>query len=72
MAGNGEYRYSRLTRIIHEGSSRGCGDGLYDGQPQGLAPEAWLNTMSQGARPEDARQNAQIRSRSRTFMNNPG
>ena len=35
-------------------------------------PEAYLNSTSQGARPEDDRKDTQIRGRSRPFITYPG
>ena len=37
-----------LARIFHELSSRGRKDGRATGQPQGVGPEAYLNSTSQG------------------------
>ena len=42
------------------------------GQPQGVGPEAYLIGTSQGATSEDAREDNQIRGRSRRFMKYPG
>jgi hypothetical protein len=42
------------------------------GQAQGFAFEAYLNSTSQGAKPEHARKDALSRSRSRPFMKYPG
>jgi len=42
------------------------------GQPQGLAPEAQLDTASQRAMPDDSRQNLRITNRSGTFTNKAG
>ena len=42
------------------------------GQPQGVAPEAYLNGTSQGTAPEDARKDGHIRGRSKRFMKHPG
>jgi hypothetical protein len=42
------------------------------GQPQGLESEAYLNSTSQGSRPEDARKDVHIHGRSSRFMNYPG
>jgi hypothetical protein len=42
------------------------------GHPQGFAPEAYLNSTSQGAKPEHARKDAHIRGRSKSFMKYPG
>jgi len=47
-------------------------DGRAIGQPQGLESEAYLNSTSQGSRPEDARKDGHIRGRSRQFMDNGG
>jgi len=44
--------------------SRDREDGRATGQPQGDGPEAYLNGTSQGATPEDAREDAHIRGRS--------
>ncbi|MGW8222165.1 MAG: hypothetical protein ACWGP1_08455 [Syntrophobacteria bacterium] len=52
--------------------SRDRGDGLATGQPQDLASEAYLNSTSQGAGPEDARKDAHIRGRSSRLVNYPG
>ena len=38
------------------------------GNPQGLVPEAYSKSRSQGARPEDSRKDGHIRGRSRRFM----
>ena len=54
-----------LTRIFHELLSRGHEDGRSTGQPQGVAPEAYLDGTSQGSTPEDARKDGHIRGRSR-------
>ncbi|MDH3851171.1 MAG: hypothetical protein OEV25_11385 [Deltaproteobacteria bacterium] len=42
------------------------------GQPQGVRPEAYSNSTSQGPTPEDARKDCHIRGRSRPFMKHPG
>jgi hypothetical protein len=47
-------------------------DGRVTGIPQGLEPEAYLNSTSQGSRPEDAQKDAHIRGRSSPFMEYPG
>ena len=60
------------TRIARDGPLRGSGNGRFNGQPQGLAPEPQLNITSQAARPEDARQNAQIRGRGTTLIHCAG
>jgi hypothetical protein len=52
------------ARIIHELVLRDCEDGRTTGQPQGLESEAYLNSTSQGSRPEDARKGVHIHSRS--------
>jgi hypothetical protein len=46
--------------------------GVPPGHPQGVGPEAYLNGTSQGATPEDAREDGQIHGRSRLFMKHPG
>ena len=61
-----------LTWIIHELVSRAREDGLATRQPQGFASEAYLNSTSQGAGPEDARKDAHIRGRSSRLVNYPG
>ncbi|HVO85301.1 MAG TPA: hypothetical protein VMU60_12825, partial [Syntrophobacteria bacterium] len=61
-----------LARMFHESMSRDCEDGRPTGQPQGLGPEAYLVSTSQGARPEDARKDGQIRGRSKRFRKYPG
>ena len=43
------------ARIMHETLPRDRGDGRATGQPQGLGPEAYVFSTSQGSRPEDAR-----------------
>ncbi|MDH3962326.1 MAG: hypothetical protein OEV25_02810 [Deltaproteobacteria bacterium] len=43
---------------------RDCEDGRTTGQPQGLESEAYLNSTSQGSRPEDAWKGVHIHSRS--------
>ncbi len=53
-----------LARIIHELVLRDCEDGRTTGQPQGLESEAYLNSTSQGSRPEDAWKGVHIHSRS--------
>ncbi|MDH3963738.1 MAG: hypothetical protein OEV25_10015 [Deltaproteobacteria bacterium] len=40
--------------------SRDREDGCATGQPQGLASEAYLNSTSQGSRPEDVRKGGHI------------
>ncbi len=57
---------------MHESVLRDCEDERATGQPQGLKSEAYLNSTSQGSRPEDARKDAHIHSRSSQFMNYPG
>jgi hypothetical protein len=42
------------------------------GHSQGFASEAYLNSTSQGAKPEHARKDAHIRGRSKSFMKHPG
>ncbi|MGB6928724.1 MAG: hypothetical protein WBH05_05840 [Syntrophobacteria bacterium] len=44
---------------------RDRGEGCATGQPQGVGPEAYLNSTSQGPTPEDARKDAHIHGRSR-------
>jgi hypothetical protein len=61
-----------LARITHETPWRDRGDGRATGQPQGLGPEAHFFSTSQGARPEDARKDGEIRGRSRWFVHNAG
>jgi hypothetical protein len=62
----------RLAHIMHETPSRDRGDGRATGQPQGLGPEAYFISTSQGSRPEDARKDGHIRGRSRWFVHNVG
>ncbi|MEJ2233600.1 MAG: hypothetical protein P8X67_06715 [Syntrophobacterales bacterium] len=50
--------------MIYELVLRDCEDGRSTGQPQGLESEAYLNSTSQGSRPEDARRGVHIYSRS--------
>ena len=61
-----------LARMFHELLSRDREDGWATGQPQGVGPEAYLIGTSQGATSEDAREDNQIRGRSRRFMKYPG
>jgi hypothetical protein len=61
-----------LACIIHETPSRDREDGRATGQPQGLGPEAYLVSTSQGTRPEDAWKDGQIRGRSRWLVHNAG
>jgi hypothetical protein len=58
--------------MFHELLSRDREDGRATGQPQGVAPEAYLNGTSQGTAPEDARKDGHIRCRSKRFMKHPG
>ncbi len=44
-----------LARLFHELPYRERGDERATGQPQGLEFEAYLNSTSQGSRPEDGR-----------------
>jgi len=59
---------TRLARIFHELLSRDRADGCATGKPQGVGPEAYLNSTSQGPTPEDARKEGHIRGRSRRFV----
>jgi len=61
-----------LARMFHELLSRDRGEVCATGQPQGVGPEAYLNSTSQGPTPEDARKDGHIRGRSRPFMKYPG
>jgi len=54
--------------MFHELSSRDREDGCATGQPQGVGPEAYFNSTSQGPTPEDARKDGHIQGRSRQFM----
>ena len=63
---------SFLARIFHELTSRDREDGHASGQAQGFASEAYLNSTSQGGKPEDARKDGHIRGRSRPLMKYPG
>jgi hypothetical protein len=56
---------SRQARIFHELLSRDREDGRATWQPQGVGSEAYLNGTSQGPTPEDAREDAHIRGRSK-------
>ena len=49
-----------LARIFHEMSLRDREDGSATGQPQGVGPEAYLSSTSQGPTPEDARKDGHI------------
>jgi hypothetical protein len=66
------FNQTPLTRIIHESVSRDREDGRSTWQPQGLESEAYLNSTSQGSRPEDARKDGHIHGRSSRFMNDSG
>jgi len=63
---------AKLTRIFHELLWRDREDGRATRQPQGLGPEAYLNSTSQGVSTEDAWKDAHIRGRSRLFMKYAG
>ncbi|MEJ2235935.1 MAG: hypothetical protein P8X67_18670 [Syntrophobacterales bacterium] len=52
--------------------SRDREDGCATGQSQGVGPEAYLNSTSQGPKPEDARKDGHIRGRSRRIVKYPG
>jgi hypothetical protein len=54
--------------MFHQLVSRGRKDGCATGQPQGVVPEAYLNSTSQGSTPEDAREDGHICGRSRRFV----
>jgi len=58
--------------MFHELVWRDREDGRATGLSQGLEPEAYLNSTSQGSRPEDARKDGHIRGRSSQFMKYPG
>ncbi len=58
--------------MFHELLSRDREDGCATGQPQGVGPEAYLNSTSQGPTPEDARKGTHIRGRSKQFMKHAG
>jgi hypothetical protein len=53
-----------LARIFHDSMSRDREDGRATGQSQGVGPEAYFNSTSQGPTPEDARKDGHIRGRS--------
>jgi hypothetical protein len=61
-----------LARIFHDSMSRDREDGRATGQSQGVGPEAYLNSTSQGPTPEDARKDGHIRGRSRRIVKYPG
>jgi len=63
---------TRLTLMFHELLWRDRGEVCATGQPQGVGPEAYLNSTSQGPTPEDARKDGHIRGRSRPFMKHQG
>jgi hypothetical protein len=54
-----------LARIFHESLSRDHEDGRATWQPQGVGPEAYLNSTSQGPTTEDARKDGHIHGRSK-------
>jgi hypothetical protein len=58
--------------MFHELVSRDHEDGRATGQPQGVGPEAYLNSTSQGPTPEDAWKGGHIRGHSKPFMKHPG
>jgi len=51
--------------MFHELVSGDREDGPATGQPQGVGPEVYLNSTSQGPTPEDAQKDVHIRGRSR-------
>jgi len=51
---------TRLARIFHELLSRDRADGCATGKPQGVGPEPYLSSRSQGQTPEDARKGGHI------------
>ena len=61
-----------LAHIFYETSSRDREDGSATGQPQGVGPEAYLSSTSQGPTPEDVRKDDHIRGRSRRFVKYAG
>ena len=50
-----QLRTAVLARMFHELLWRDRGEVCATGQPQGVGPEAYLNSTSQGPTPEDAR-----------------
>ena len=61
-----------LARIFHETMWRDREDGCATGQPQGVGPEAYLHSTSQGPTSEDARKNGHILGGSRRFVKYAG
>ena len=61
-----------LAQIFRQPASRDREDGRGTGQPQGVGPEACLNSTSQGPTPEDARKDGHIRGRIRRLVKHPG
>ncbi len=53
-----------LARIFHELLPRDRGEGGATGKPQGVGPESYLNSTSQGPTPEDTWKDGHIRGRS--------
>ena len=66
------HRGPPFARIIHVTAWRDREDGRATGHSQGLAPESYLNSTSQGSRPEDGRKDGHTHGRSRRCMNNAG
>ena len=77
--------FDTLARIFHELLSRDRGEGGSTRSAgacaacqatvpryRGIESEAYLNSTSQGSRPEDARKDGHIHGRSSRFMNCPG
>jgi hypothetical protein len=69
---NGPEQMLMPARIFHESVSRDREDERTTWQPQGVGPEAYLNSTSQGSTPEDDRKDGHIRGRSRRFVKYPG
>ncbi|MDH3851049.1 MAG: hypothetical protein OEV09_08320 [Deltaproteobacteria bacterium] len=61
-----------LARIFHDSVWRDREDECATGHPQGLESEAYLNSTSQGSRPEDARKDGHIHARSSRIMKYSG
>jgi len=58
--------------MFHELLSRDRADGCATGKPQGVGPEPYLSSTSQGQTPEDARKGGQIHGRSRQLLKYQG
>jgi hypothetical protein len=66
------YNLRSLARVFHDSVSRDREDERATGHPQELESEAYLDSTSQGSRPEDGRKGGHIHGRSSRIMIYPG